>query len=93
MRVPRDTRVAIVTDSGETTVREIAGSVSVQTQSAAIDLSRLGSDVTIKNYPTLNHLFMAGEGKATPAEYERPGQVAPFVIDDIAAWLTANVRK
>jgi fermentation-respiration switch protein FrsA (DUF1100 family) len=44
-------------------------------------------DVTIKSYPTLNHLFMAGEGKATPAEYERPGHVADFVLDDIAAWI------
>lgn len=43
--------------------------------------------VTIKSYPTLNHLFMAGEGKATPADYQRPGTVAPFVLDDIAAWI------
>jgi hypothetical protein len=34
------------------------------------------SDVTIKSDPTLNHLFMVREGKATPAEYERPGKVA-----------------
>lgn len=45
------------------------------------------SGVTIKSYPTLNHLFMAGEGKATPAEYERPGNVAEFVLDDIANWI------
>ncbi len=45
------------------------------------------SDVTIKSYPTLNHLFMVGEGKATPAEYERPGKVAEFVLDDIANWI------
>jgi dienelactone hydrolase len=45
------------------------------------------SDVTIKSYPTLNHLFMLGEGKATPAEYERPGKVAEFVLDDIADWI------
>jgi dienelactone hydrolase len=44
-------------------------------------------DVTIKSYPTLNHLFMVGEGKATPSEYERPGHVADFVLDDIAAWI------
>jgi DUF4097 and DUF4098 domain-containing protein YvlB len=48
VHVPRDTRVAIVTDSGETTVRDISGAVSVQTQSAAIDVSGLGSEVTIK---------------------------------------------
>jgi alpha-beta hydrolase superfamily lysophospholipase len=46
------------------------------------------SDVVIKSYPALNHLFMTGEGKATPAEYDRPGKVAEFVIDDIAAWIT-----
>jgi dienelactone hydrolase len=45
------------------------------------------ADVTIKSYPTLNHLFMQGEGKATPAEYERPGKVAEFVLDDIANWI------
>jgi hypothetical protein len=38
-------------------------------------------------YPTLNHLFMVGEGEATPAEYERPGKVAEFVLDDIADWI------
>ena len=44
-------------------------------------------DVTIKSYPALNHLFMVGEGKATPAEYQRPGKVAEFVLDDIADWV------
>jgi uncharacterized protein len=48
------------------------------------------ADVVIKSYPTLNHLFMTGEGKATPGEYERPGQVAAFVIDDIAAWIATK---
>lgn len=42
---------------------------------------------TIKSYPTLNHLFMVGEGKSTPAEYERSGQVAEFVLDDIVEWI------
>jgi fermentation-respiration switch protein FrsA (DUF1100 family) len=27
-------------------------------------------------YPDLNHLFMTGKGKSTPAEYEQPGHVA-----------------
>jgi dienelactone hydrolase len=44
-------------------------------------------DVTIKSYPTLNHLFMTGTGKSTPAEYERPGHVADFVLTDIADWI------
>ena len=49
-------------------------------------------DVVIKSYPTLNHLFMAGERKATPAEYNRPAKVAEFVIDDIASWIASSVR-
>jgi hypothetical protein len=43
--------------------------------------------VTIKSYPTLNHLFMAGDGKSTPAEYERAGHVPDFVLDDIGGWV------
>ena len=44
-------------------------------------------DVTFKTYPALNHLFVAGEGKSTEAEYRKPGHVAPEVIDDIAKWM------
>ncbi len=43
--------------------------------------------VTFKTYPTLNHLFLAGEGKSTPAEYERAGHIPAFVLDDIAGWV------
>ena len=43
--------------------------------------------VTFKTYPALNHLFMAGEGKSLPAEYEKPGHVPVDVINDIAAWI------
>lgn len=43
--------------------------------------------VMIKTYPKLNHLFMAGEGTPSPAEYRAPGHVAAEVIDDIAAWV------
>ena len=41
-------------------------------------------DVTIKSYPTLNHLFIAGDRTITPSEYERPGHVADLVVEDIA---------
>lgn len=44
-------------------------------------------NVTIKSYPTLNHLFLPGEGKSTPSEYARPGHVPDFVLDDIADWV------
>ncbi|HEV2392453.1 MAG TPA: alpha/beta fold hydrolase [Verrucomicrobiae bacterium] len=43
--------------------------------------------VTFKLYPALNHLFVAGEGKSTPAEYEKPGNLDATVIADIAAWV------
>jgi uncharacterized protein len=45
------------------------------------------SSVQFKLYPNLNHLFVAGEGKSKPAEYEQPGHVAEEVIQDISAWV------
>jgi dienelactone hydrolase len=47
-------------------------------------------DVTFKSYPHLNHLFMAGEGKSTPEEYQTPRNVAVMVIYDIAHWIKKN---
>ena len=49
----------------------------------------LGSqpNVTFKLFPELNHLFMAGQAKSTPAEYERTGHVAEVVVADIAEWI------
>jgi len=43
--------------------------------------------VVMKSYPALNHLFVAGEGKSMPAEYNKPGHVAPAVIEDIAKFV------
>jgi uncharacterized protein len=48
------------------------------------------SNVTFHSYPKLNDLFVAGENKSTPAEYHEPGNVAPEVVDDISAWLSAR---
>ena len=45
------------------------------------------SGVTIKSYPTLNHLFMPGEGKSTPSEYQKPDHIPDFVLDDLATWI------
>lgn len=39
------------------------------------------------SYPSLNHLFMKGEGKAIPAEYEKQGNVEEKVIIDISSWI------
>lgn len=43
--------------------------------------------VTFKTYPKLNHLFMTGEGKSLPVDYDTPGHVAEPVIVDIAGWI------
>ena len=44
-------------------------------------------NVAFRVYAKLNHLFIEGEGKSTPAEYLTAGHVAQEVIDDIAAWV------
>lgn len=41
---------------------------------------------TVRRYPGLNHLFIAGEGTPRPADYMVPGTVSEEVLDDIAAW-------
>lgn len=43
--------------------------------------------VTMKRYPSLNHLFITGKGPSTPQEYLKPGHVAGQVIMDIAGWI------
>jgi fermentation-respiration switch protein FrsA (DUF1100 family) len=43
--------------------------------------------VQLKSYPDLNHLFIPGTGKSTPAEYETPGNVSPAIIEDLAGWI------
>lgn len=45
------------------------------------------ANVTLKSYPKLNHLFMAGEGQSLPSEYTVPGNIDAQVIDDIARWI------
>ncbi len=51
------------------------------------------TDVRLRSFPALNHLFQTGEGKSTPAEYlTKPGHVAPEVIEEIASWITQNGR-
>jgi dienelactone hydrolase len=44
--------------------------------------------VTVREYPALNHLFMAGEGKAMPVEYVgRTGHVSRELVDDVSRWV------
>jgi len=66
-------------------------------QVQAVDLDNwkaaLGSrkDVEFHLYPKLNHLFYEGAGILTPLEYmQKHGSVAPYVVDDIAAWIAKH---
>jgi dienelactone hydrolase len=43
--------------------------------------------VTFKVYPSLNHLFISGEGASKPAEYFIPGCVDSEVLKDIVDWI------
>ena len=45
------------------------------------------TNVTLKSYPGLNHLFIAGDAKSVPAEYQTPGNVAPEIIQDVVSWI------
>ena len=49
-------------------------------------------DVTLRSYPGLNHLFMAGSGASAPAEYQVPSHVAEEVVRDISAWILGASR-
>jgi hypothetical protein len=44
-------------------------------------------DVKFISYPLLNHLFIAGDGKSTPDEYQTRANVAASVIDDLAEFI------
>jgi len=43
--------------------------------------------VVMKSFPSLNHLFVTGEGKSTTAEYAKPGHVMPDVVSEIAKFV------
>ena len=40
-----------------------------------------------KSYPNLYHLFIETADRPSPANYEKPGHIAPSVSDDIARWV------
>lgn len=44
-------------------------------------------NVKMKLYPRLNHLFVSGEGKSVPEEYQVAGHVDEEVVRDIATWV------
>jgi dienelactone hydrolase len=49
--------------------------------------------VKVETFPTLNHLFIAGEGKPNPAEYDTPGHVDAAVINAIADFVATSGAK
>jgi len=46
--------------------------------------------VSLHGYPGLSHLFMPAGEPPSPADYGRPGHVAPLVIHDITTWMLAQ---
>lgn len=48
-------------------------------------------NLTAIEYPSLNHLFIAGEGLSTPQEYMEGGQVDAKVIGDMAEFVLQNI--
>ncbi|MBI3736741.1 DUF3887 domain-containing protein [Candidatus Sumerlaeota bacterium] len=49
--------------------------------------------VEFKLYPSLNHLFMSGEGISYPSEYERPAHLSEEFINDAAEWIRRMSAK
>ncbi|MGH3210683.1 MAG: serine aminopeptidase domain-containing protein, partial [Trebonia sp.] len=49
-------------------------------------------DVTIRIYDADDHMFFAGEGTSTPADYERPQHVDAAVVAGLADWLGARIQ-
>lgn len=45
---------------------------------------------TFISYPGLNHLFLKGEGKSMPSEYETQGNVEEKVVADISEWIRTH---
>jgi dienelactone hydrolase len=64
-------------------------------QVTAADLQRFKTalaghpNVTIREFPRLNHLFMSGDGKSRPEEYQKPAHVDAAVIETLAGFVTS----
>src|SRR3989442_7172515 len=51
------------------------------------------SNVAFKLYPSLNHLFIEGEGRSTPDEDKVAGDVAARVFENLGDWLKNRPRR
>ncbi|MBK6519271.1 MAG: alpha/beta fold hydrolase [Polyangiaceae bacterium] len=43
-----------------------------------------------KLYPSLNHIFVTGNGKSVPDEYQQAGHVDEALVNDLAAWIVGS---
>jgi dienelactone hydrolase len=50
------------------------------------------TNVTLKSYPKLDHLFLEGTGPASGADYAHPRNIPKYVIDDIATWIKSKLK-
>jgi uncharacterized protein len=82
-----------VGDARKLTIRMLflQGERDFQTPMKDFDVWKAGlqanRNAAFQSFPTLNHLFVAGSGRSTEAEYRKPGHVAPEVVDAIAKWV------
>ncbi len=75
----------------------LSGGRDYQVPSTDFELWKSGlknsRNATFRLYPSANHLFIAGEGKSLPAEYDQPGHVDKAVVDDIASFILTGKPK
>lgn len=50
------------------------------------------SNYMFASFEKLNHLFLEGTGKSTPAEYFNRSNVPEYVIDEIVKWINAQPK-
>lgn len=53
----------------------------------------IDSDIIMKSYPGLNHIFHKGEGAPSPAEYMQKGRIPEQVIIDIAGFIHSMSKR
>jgi dienelactone hydrolase len=75
----------------------LQGGRDFQVTKADFDLWKTGlensKNVRFHNYPTLNHLFISGDGPSSLAEYGKGGNVSAAVIDDLAGFITSTGKS
>lgn len=43
------------------------------------------------SYPSLNHLFITGDGLSYPQEYQHQGDISRIMLSDMANWIVDNI--